>query len=204
MISREKSIPYENLGKSVVGYLINCALDKKNQIKIAAVQEKLGSQFPGFFWFPAGSELHITVLDWIAPLVDYGRDKDEIFGEIFNNYDALFEVIIEKMKPFEIEFDQMIAYNNSLIVTGRDNGSFAKIRSQFVKKSGLDPRTKKPAGIIHSTIARYNKSENLEKISDFLKTLEISFRQKISNFRLVRETKIPMLEYKTIKQYRLG
>lgn len=86
---------------------------------------------------------------------------------------------------------------------GTDNGEFKSIREQFLDKIELLPNTKRPPEIIHSTIARFQKEQELQPIVDFIAREELAFEQVVSSFRLVREAVIPQLEHELIKNYPL-
>lgn len=198
-----KSNIYENLGKSVTGYVINCPLSSQNQQKVLEIQQKISEEFPELLWTPRGDQLHITIMDWIAPLVDYKIDKSDFFKKIYKDYDSLLNCIINERHVFEIKFDKIIALENAILISGQDNEKINQIRKSFVDKANLDARTKRPSEYVHSTIARYKKEESLEKINDYLSSIRIDFDQTVDSFRLVKELKVPMIKFEVIKKYKL-
>lgn len=199
-----KSNIYENLGKDVIGYVTNCPLSSENQQKVLEIQQKISKEFPELLWTPRGDQLHITIMDWIAPLVDYETDKSDFFKKIYKNYDSLLNHIISDRHVFEIKFDKIIALENAILIAGQDDGTINQIRKSFVDKANLDVRTKRPSEYVHSTIARYKKEERLEKINDYLGSIRIDFSQKVDGFRLVKELKVPMIKFEVIKEYKLN
>ena len=89
------------------------------------------------------------------------------------------------------------------IMIGQDDGSMQQIRQKFLDNVDLLPQTKRPPGIIHSSIVRFRKEQKLQPIIDFVAQEKLSLNLAISAFRLVRETSLPMLEYEVIKEYHL-
>lgn len=79
--------PVDWLNKKRKGYVMNAAFSPDNSATVVrlmrSIQQELGD---AVFVMPERS-LHITLLDWIAPLVDYGRDKHDLYQEIYNSYD---------------------------------------------------------------------------------------------------------------------
>lgn len=199
-----KTIVNTEVNKAVNGYMVNTVPNAANQQKIAAFQERLAARFGGGLWLAPPDTLHITLLDWIAPLVDYGTDKDELFKEHFAAYDrALTELTVDQ-KPITVHFNTLKATPGAIILTGEDDGSFQRIREGFLGKVALLPGTKQPPTIIHSSLARYTIPQDLEPIVDFVGGAELSFDHTVTHFRLVQEHVAPELDYTVIKEYPLA
>ncbi len=200
----ELTAPYEELNQAVVGYMLNSPLSFENQAVIHDIQTALKQSLGDVVWCLPVDALHITLMDWIAPLVDYRKDKDEIFRDIFESYDVVFENILSSIKTISVAFSEIHVSAGAVYLRGSDNGEFASIRRRFLENVDLIPGTKQPPTIIHTTIARFKNAITLESVQNVVTTQSVSFTQIIDAFLLVRETKIPMLERTVIKNYPLG
>lgn len=199
----EKTVIGKDIGRELIGYAINVPLSPENQQEIAFVQRELSSKIGSPIWNTPLPTLHITLLDWLAPLVDYGRDKTEIFQEIFVQYDRVIAESIKSIGPIAVKFNQLKAGPSAVWIEGTDSGQFQQIRKEFLDGVNLLPNTKLPPQIIHSTIARYKEETELSTVQEVVAGLNCSFVQEISAFRLIKETVDPMLEFETIKTYPL-
>lgn len=190
-----------DIGKHVSGYMVNAIPDDSNLQRIAEFQTELQAQFSDNLWLTPPDTLHITLLDWIAPLVDYGEDKDTLFKKHFTEYDTVLSDILQNQDSITIKFDTIKVTPGAIIITASDDGSFQHIRSQFMQRVELPPHTKLPPTIIHSTIARYITEQNLQPIEKFAASHSMMFGQKVTHFRLVHEHVTPMLNYTLLKKY---
>jgi 2'-5' RNA ligase len=199
----EKTIPSQNLSGEFIGYVINSKLSTENQSTVSELQNKFNAEFSNTLWVPHPDALHITLMDWLAPLVDYGRDKDEIFHEIFEEYNAAISESLDGISPIAVEFGTINVSPDAIFLIGIDHGEYQTIRQRFLGKVSLLPNTKMPPKIIHTTIARFTKELNLEEVRNFASKQSISFTQIIERFRLLRSTDTKMEAHKTIKTYSL-
>ena len=192
-----------DIGKEALGYVINSSLSKVSQDVVSQIQNQLKENFSDLFWFPPTEALHVTLLDLIAPLVSYLQGKDFIFEENKRKYVTLFEGLTKDQTSIRINFDQILVSSSAIYITGTDDGSYQNIRSAFIDKVELEPGTKMPPSIIHVSIARFIKEVDLENIKEFVSELNINFNEIVTEFRLVKETKIPMLDYSVLQKFSL-
>lgn len=200
----EKTHLTSDLGQKVLGYVLNTGLSEENQKKVTEVQLQLSKELPGLIWPQPPATLHITLLDLLAPLVDYGQSKDQIFEDIFPHYDHTIENILREHKPVMVDFNNIKIAPKAIYALGTDDGTYQKIRSQFTANIELLPGTKPPPGIIHFTVARFLQEIDQSNVIEFLTTINFSLSQCVDNFRLVREFISPMLGYQILKTYRLA
>lgn len=194
----------ESINKRAVGYMLNSALAEPNQSKVQDIQNQLSGHFGDVIWNAPKESLHITLMDWLAPPIDYGRPKDELFREIYPEYDKTLTQILDGVKAINVNFNKILAGPAAIFAVGEDDGRYATIRKKFMDSVELLPNTKLPPQIIHFTVARFTDSVPLKPIQDLLATQPINISQTVSEFRLVREEVDPMLSFKVIKQYQLG
>lgn len=189
--------------QEVIGYIINSALSKTTQERIAQIQTKLSKAFPGAIWVAPPDSLHITLMDWSAPLVDYGQDKDELFRSFEAEYIQTLTEIIKAQQPIQITFDTLEVHPAAIIVKGYDDGSYQNIRKRFLEKITLTPGTKMPPQIVHTTICKFLKEINVDEVRHMLESEAILLEERVTEFRLVRETQIFLQSYKTLREFPL-
>lgn len=199
----EKTIPHPDINEERVGYVLNSEFSSQNQQKIQELQTRLVERFGDAILLPAPETLHITLMDWLAPLVDYEDDKDDLFEEVRRPYNAALEAAIGQQGPVEVRFNQISVGPHAIFIKGEDGGQYQQIRSDFLSTVELLPNTKKPPQIIHSTIARYNQEIDLSEVQDFINTMSIDFMQTIDEFRLLRTTDTRMAAKLILKKYKL-
>jgi 2'-5' RNA ligase len=200
----EKTSINQDINRLVNGYMVNAIPSSANGQKVAELQAKLAAQFGDGLWLTPPTTLHITLMDWIAPLVEYGTDKETLFNNVFPEYDEVLSEILQEQPPITVHFDTLKVTPGAIILIGHDDGSFKRIRDNFLKRINLIADTKKPPTIIHSTIARYKTEQDLRPLVDFVADQELVFDCAVSLFRLVQERVTPMLEYNLLKEYHLG
>ncbi|RJQ37607.1 hypothetical protein C4552_00390 [Candidatus Parcubacteria bacterium] len=200
----ERTIPTQWLEKNVDGYLLNAGFSSKNSGVLESFQRELKESFPDVIWCTPVGGLHITLFDWLAPLVDYGMDKKRLFDEYFESYDAVLTEILNDIGPIPIEFSELRVTPNAIITVGVDNGSFQEIRDKFISRIDLIPGTKPPPKIIHATLCRYQKEIDLALIKNIAGTKRVNLKEEVREFRLLHEIIAPMVEFELVKKYRLS
>jgi hypothetical protein len=199
----EKTIPDSNLNKRRIGYVVNSTFSPENQESILRLQQRLATKFGNGLWLPLPGSLHITLMDWLAPLVDYDRPKDETFPDIYDEYDRALTEATKGMGPIEVRFGTIGASHNAIFIQGEDSGQYQEIRKKFLGKVSLLPNTKLPPTLIHSTIARFIRPLNLAAVREYTGQQQIKFDHITNAFRLIRTTDTKMEDFKVIKSYEL-
>lgn len=200
----ELSQPADWVAKPFQGYVINTVFSDENTRELETLIKEISTTFGDAVFPMPNVSLHTTLLDWIAPLVDYGgKDKEALFAQIQPGYDRALREVLSSFGPINVHFDELRVSPSAIIIVGHDNGEFQSIREQFLDRVQLLPGTKLPPTIIHSSLARFTESIELDLVKSFLATKTISFTQQVSDFRLVHTAKEPMLEFEVLKQYQL-
>ena len=188
----------------VHGYLINVMLSGKAQAAAIELQKELEQSFPSGIWTPPSGSLHITIMDWLSPLVDYGRDKKELFKELGPGYMETLADILKDQGTIEIAFNRIEAFPDAVIIKGQDDGSIQRIREQFRKRCVLLPKTKvQDSDFIHSTICRFKKDLDLEEVKKVVKRSPIKVEQRINEIWLSLEKGYGMQEYEVLRRFTL-
>lgn len=192
---------YKN--RKVSGYMLNAGISEENQQKVAAINKLIKDRFGDIILDQPGSSLHITLMDWVAPLVRYERDWDTLFKEIFPLYDKMLSELTNKTYAYNVTFDTIKVSPAAIFVQGHDDGQFQSLRDGFTNEIDLIPGTKQPPKIVHCTIARFDAEVNVSEIREFVESMSVRFEQPISGFRLIHEVEMPMLSYDVLKTYPL-
>lgn len=193
------------IGKDAVGFMVNTDISSETTAKIKLIQQHASDIFGNKLWITPSKSLHITLLDWLAPLVEYGEDKDTLFDTIQPTYDSTLRKVVKKYPLQYIIFDRILISPTAIILTATDAAStFNEMRSDFLSEISLLPNTKEPPTIVHTTIARFVDTYDPRHTEQFLQENTLSIGETINHFRLVRETKLPMLDYSVLETYKLG
>lgn len=201
MTEPQNTVIDNHIAKSVTGYMVNAIFDNDAKGQIEVIQNKLADEFGSSIWLAPIDSLHITLLDWIAPLVDYGEDKSQLFQTHFTEYDSALQTALHEIRPLPLLFDTIKATPGAIIITASDETKFNEIRQDFLDRATLLDGTKQPPTIVHSTIARYKKEIPLEPIVRFIESLNVEFSYEVDRFRLVRENIAPQLQHELLKEY---
>jgi len=193
-----------NPEQSVVGYIINTGLSDHLADEVHKIQASLAEEFPGAIWSAPRKSLHITLMDWLAPLVDYGQDKDELFPSLESEYVNVLEDILKNQDSINVLFDRIEVYPAAIIIKGRDDGSYQRIRSQFLDRIDLLPDTKPPGQIVHSTICKFLQPINIDDIKSFAGSMSLAVSEEINEFRLARESQMFMQRYEVLRRFTLA
>lgn len=191
------------INTSVTGYVVNALLSKSSQRAIREIQAAFISEFQDTIWATPEEALHITLLDLLSPLVEYGRGKDALFDTIFPKYHEVLNDTLRDRLPIDLIFEKIVVTPSAIIIVGDGQGTetIDNIREQLLRRVNLLPDTKQPPTIAHSTLMRFVGETSLEEVKRFAGSLDISFTERIDTFQLVRESRLPMLEYTQIETY---
>ena len=195
--------PDAHINQHVTGYVVNASFDVDTQQAIAKIQDEIAHELGSAVWIPPLRSLHVTLLDWIAPLVEYNRNKDQLYAELYHSYDAVLHKILDKQHSINTVFKEIRVSQSAIYIVSTSNAELNHIRQQFLKNITLIDDTKQPPQIVHSTIARFTETIELDKVQEVLETLHVDIAQEITSFQLVKETVSPMIDYEMIKKYRL-
>lgn len=189
------------IGKEALGFLVNCEVSSETKNEVQKLQEDLISKFGETIWCQPLDTLHVTLFDWLAPLVDYNEDKQKLFGEIFNEYDHNLIDILCGVGPISINFKQVKVSPSTVFAIGEDNGIFNEIRQDFLDKTSLIDGTKQPPSIVHFSIARFASEISIAEVESLVNNFQLNTHTKVTYFRLIKETVLPMQRFEIIKNY---
>jgi len=205
-MENHRSVPVDWVGGEYVGFVINAVFSDENTRQINGWLDGLRKVAPeGIYCMPPKS-LHITVLDWIAPLVDYdGRDKRAMYEEMSPAYEPVFRRITDQVAPFDVHFTEVRVTPGTIILVGQDDGQFQSVRSQFVSSVTRPDGSKQPPNIIHSSLARFVAPEiDLVPVEQYVSEHPLDLTQHIAEFRLVETIREPMQEFTVLDTFELA
>ena len=192
------------LGRPCEGYVVNTTFSPNNIEIISDCINRIDKEYGSAVFCMPPSSLHITLLDWIAPLVHYdGRNKQELFRKLSPSYCAALKQILKDQKKILVTFDTINVSSTTIYLTGHDNGEFQTIRKKFLDMVVLLPGTKQPPTIIHCSLARFTQPLDLNDVKDFILQESICFTQEVELFHLVHSMREPMLEFEVLKKFSL-
>lgn len=199
------SQPVDWVGQLHLGFVINAAFSKDNQRILSDWLAGLRQQAPEGLYAMTPEGLHITVLDWIAPLFAYsGVDKHELFKRLRPEYEQTFERITARIAPFSVTFTELRVTPGTIILTGQDDGQFSKLREAFTSSITLPEGAKAPPTIIHSSLARFvPPAVPLGPIMEYCAKHPLQIEQPIKAFRLIETRSEPMRDFTVLRSFDL-
>lgn len=201
----ELTQPVDWLQKPHTGYVVNTTFSDANSDVLSKLIKDIEGEFGDSVFCMPEDSLHITLFDWIAPLVDYGgQDKAVLFEQIKDSYGDAITEILDTIEPFAITLNEIRVSPTTIYITGEDSGQFQEIRQRFLDQITLLPDTKQPPTIIHSSLGRFTKPIQMDRVREFLAKRTLDITQPVETFRLVKTSREPMLEYEVLKTYRLN
>ena len=137
-------------------------------------------------------------------MVDYGRNKDELFQQLRAEYTAAFKNILAGRQPIALHFNEIKITPGAVIAVATDDGSFTDIRHQFTSSIKLTEGTKPPPQFIHSSLCRYMSQVDTYQVRDTLGGESISFDQIVTGFKLTKELLAPMQKFEVLETFELS
>lgn len=199
-----KTQAVEWINKPSEGYVMNTLFSEENASTIMKLVDTLNQRYGSSVFCMPKESLHITLLDLVAPLVDYGgKNKQALFKGIYGDYDAALSKILAHEQSFDVVFDTLHVAPTTIFISGHDNGQFERIRNKYLDTVELLPGTKRPPRIIHSSLARFTEEIDLAEVEEFIASQSILLQQPIKSFQLVHTFREPMLEFEALKTYSL-
>lgn len=201
----ELTQPIDWLNKPAVGYVVNTVFSPENAAKLGKLAAEIDAELGQALFCAPQESLHITLMDWIAPLVAYdGKDKEQLFAEIHEQYDVALQQAIKAHGEITVHFGTIKVAPNTVFIVGHDDGQFQDIRDKFVSSINLLPGTKLPPTIIHSSLGRFIKKIDMDRVNQVLANKTIDITQVVTDFRLVKTPDATLAHTELIKQYQLS
>ena len=175
-------------------------LSEAAQQKVTTLLEKIVERLDDSVWPMPANALHITLCEIIQPK-PYLEEKAELLKQLPHYQSVLEEVLATPQIP--VAFTMIEVSPQAIIIKGKDNGTFKRIRDQLVSKLPLPNETKAPPQIIHSTIARFKKEVDLNTVNAAIADLTINFTETVHEFELLLKTAPHLVNYTIVQRYPL-
>jgi hypothetical protein len=197
--------PVSWLNNEAIGYIVNTKFSPQNAQFLAALAQEISNGVHDALSSSVAEALHITLLDWIAPLYSYDdQDKDKLFERIRSQYDTALSQAVKAFGPITVHFDTIKVSPSTVIAIGRDEGQFQCIRDEFVRHVDVLTDTKPPPTIIHSSLGRFVKAVDVQHVEDVIADISLDLTQVVTEFRLMRSTDAIIGKAEILKLYPLA
>jgi 2'-5' RNA ligase len=194
------TIPVDT-NQRVIAYWIASPVSDELARVIAQVQAALKERFADAIWPVPRESLHIT-FNALSPIFG-SHNIDSAPGSPAPEYTEAFRKLTAKQPPIKLLFDTVEAFPAAIILKAQDDGSYHSLRSRFNESVKLPKGTKATPNIIHTTICKFHRSIDLDEVKDFLATKSIEVNTLVSEFRVVREKILYMVDYDILERVML-
>lgn len=198
----EYTQPAQYLGSADNAYALVALLSAGTKQQILSLLDSLKDEIGEGLWTMPSDALHVTLCEIIQPK-PYSQDKQLLYEANARKYENVPAEILRQFRPIEVHFNKIEVSPQAIIIRGEDDGSFNKIRQQLVEKMPLPKETKFPPDIVHTSIARFTKPLELERIKGIVANHAFDCVETVNEFKLVNNLAPPLLSYRTVRTYRL-
>lgn len=185
--------------QSVTAYWINSPVSDELAQAIAKIQIKLTERFSDSIWAVPREALHIS-FNALSPTFELDKTADAPL-DVAPSYANTFKKLAAGVPPIELHFDTIEAFPAAVILKAHDNGSYKALRDQFNEAVELPTDTKPTPNIIHTTICKFHKAIDLDEVKDFLSTISVRVNVTVSEFCIVREKVLYMVDYDVLQRF---
>lgn len=194
------TVPVDTNQHVTAYWIVSPVSDEVAQV-IAAIQAALKERFSASVWTVPRESLHIS-FNALSPIYE----SDELASapaDVSPSYKAAFKKLVSGASPIELHFDIVEAFPAAIILKATDDGSYKTLRDQFNKAIKLPASTKATPNIIHTTICKFHEEIDFDEVKDLLTTKSVQINMTVSEFRIVREKILYMVDYDVLERYPL-
>ena len=152
-------------------------------------------------WLPKNEQLHITFAHVISPDSKYKIDRTKLWKDLHPEVKRALEEITKKPLNIEVQFNELLSFQASIIVKGYDNGSYDKLRNKFIKLFNLPDESRRPPNIIHATVARFRNELPFDNVKTVTDGIGVSFTDSTQKLQLIHEEKIFVQSHSVISSF---
>lgn len=169
---------------------------------ITETQNALKKRFSDSVWTVPRDSLHIS-FNALSPFFEFTSTSNPP-ADISDTYTDVFGKLLANHPPIRLRFDTIEAFPAAIILKAKDDGSYQSLRNQFNSSVELPTGTKATPDIIHTTICKFHKAIDLDEVKGFLSTQNIDIEMVVSEFRIVREKILYMIDYDVLERFTLN
>jgi len=197
----ELTIPV-NTNQNVIAYWIASPVPDDLAEAIAELQAALKERFSDAIWAVPRESLHIS-FNALSPIFEENEMSQAPSIPSLTYLDT-FSELVSGLRPIELHFDTVEAFPAAIILKAHDNGTYKSLRDRFNEAVTLPSGTKATPNIIHTTICKFHSAVDLDDVNDFLTQKSIRSNVSISEFRVVREKVLYMVDYDILQRFTLS
>lgn len=153
----------------------------------ASIQNQLVQIFGDAVWLQQPSGLHSTLMEIICDADYKDMPRLEHFKQWYKNYNQTVKDILADIPPFTIHFDELFVSQRAIIMKASNTRAYNDTRKKLLSKISLPAGTKVPPEITHSTLARFNKTIQLEDVIRKVSNIRVDFIEPVTEFSLVKD-----------------
>ncbi|HSW36868.1 MAG TPA: hypothetical protein VLG37_00695 [Candidatus Saccharimonadales bacterium] len=185
-------------------YTIANLLSNASIRNVEQIQQQIVKLLSDVVWITPSNCLHITLMEIICN-TDYGNlPRKQLFSDWYRHYSEIAKEIIGQFSDFSLDFNTLEISPSAIIIKASDPGPLNNIRSALLSKTTLPRKTKLPPDIAHSTIARFTKATELERLREIIGSIKVNINEHIESFKLIEGLAPPILDPKEITNYPLN
>ena len=197
------TIPATNIGSEDNGCAVVTLLSTVAQQKVKNLQSELLQELNGSIWPMPTSSLHSTLCEIIQPK-PYADDKAVMYAAHHDEYEAALVEVLSKYGPIRVVFNKIEASPQAIVIMGDDDGAFNQIRAELLKILPFPVETKLPPDVVHSSIARFIKEVDLQKVQETVARHSILFEEIVTEFQFMYPIWPHLLHYEVVRRYLLA
>ncbi len=193
----------DDIGRKDNGCAVVSLLSRTAQEAIVRLQGQLSEQLGDALWLMPPTSLHTTLCEIIQPK-PYEQDKHLLYEKNHAEYEAVLAEVLSHYPPIRVAFDTLEVSPQAIIILGNDNGIFNKIRAELIEYLPFPKETKKPPDVVHSSIARFTKEVDIEKVRAVAKQLNVNFTEVVQEFQFMYPVWPHLFHYDVVSRYGLA
>ncbi len=132
---------------------------------------------------------------------EYPTPRNELFTNWYEHYSHQVGETLADVPSFNLTFSEIEVSARAIIVRTATSEAFNDIRTKLLSKIELPKGTKLPPDITHCTLARFNRSLNLEEAIKLTQNIPCDITENITSFKLLKDLGPPTFEPKTMQIY---
>lgn len=187
------------------GYIVIAPLSDESKQKIADIQSRFVKRFGQYnLWIPTGDQLHITFSHIITPNIEYGEDRTALFSSVHPLASAALRETVSHPLAITSEFNTIEAFPSAVILKASDDGSFARLRKEFIQKFSPPDGTRMPPEIIHTTLLRFRNPVDyaaVQQLTADIMTHFEPFKEVTTLLQMIHEKKIFVQDHDVLEVF---
>lgn len=196
--------PYE-FDLPTEGYIVIAPLSAEGKKHVADIQARYVERFgEEALWLPEPGQFHITFAHILTPDVKYPQEPSAMFAHLQPLASATLSKTITRPFAVHLRFNTVAAFPDAVILKATDDGTYDKLRSQFVEKFQPPPGARMPPKIIHTTLLRFRQPIEFAEVQKLTREVMDGFEpfdELTTSLQMIREKKIFVQEHEVLEEF---